>query len=58
MLKKGKNVAAVISMEDFELLQNMDDIEDMMLAEIADEAMEEPGENISLDDMKKHFGRC
>ncbi len=51
-------MGAVISMEDFELLQNMDEIEDMILAEIADEAMEEPGENISLEEMKKHFGRC
>ena len=56
--RKGENVRAVISVEDFELLQNMDEIEDMMLAEMADEAMEESGENISLEEMKKHFGRC
>jgi len=27
------------------------------LVEMADEAMKEPGENISLQEMKKHFGR-
>ncbi len=55
--KKGKNVAAVIGMEDFELLKNLEEAEDMVLAEMADEAMKEPGENISLEEMKKHFGR-
>ncbi len=56
--KKGKNVAAVISMEDLEFLKNLEEAEDMVLAEMADEAMKEPGENISLKEMKKHFGRC
>ncbi|MDM8561126.1 type II toxin-antitoxin system prevent-host-death family antitoxin [Candidatus Parabeggiatoa sp. HSG14] len=56
--KKGKNVAAVIGMEDLEFLKNLDDAEDMVLAEMADEAMIDPGENISLQEMKKHFGRC
>jgi len=55
--KKGKNVAAVIGMEDFELLKSLEEAEDMVLAEMADEAMKEPGENISLEEMKKHFGR-
>jgi len=56
--KKGKHVAAVIGMEDFEFLKNLEEAEDMVLAEMADEAMKEPGENISLEEMKKHFGRC
>jgi len=56
--KKGKNVAAVIGMEDFELLKSLEEAEDMVLAEMADEAMKEPGENISLEEMKKIFGRC
>jgi len=55
--KKGKNVAVVIGMEDFELLKNLEEAEDRMLAEMADEAMKEAGENISLQEMKKHFGR-
>jgi prevent-host-death family protein len=55
--KKGKNIAAVVGMEDLEFLKNMEEAEDMMLAEMADEAMKEPGENISLEEMKKHFGR-
>jgi prevent-host-death family protein len=56
--KKGKNVAAVIGMEDFELLKSLEEAEDMVLAEMADEVMKEPGENISLQEMKKLFGRC
>jgi len=55
--KKGKNVAAVIGLEDLEFLNNLDEAEDRVLAEMADEAMKEPGENISLQNMKKHFGR-
>jgi len=54
---QGKNVAAVIGMEDFEVLKSLEEAEDMVLAEMADEAMKEPGENISLEEMKKHFGR-
>ncbi len=56
--KKGKNVAAVIGMEDLNFLENIEEAEDMVLAEMADEAMKESGENISLQEMKKHFGRC
>jgi PHD/YefM family antitoxin component YafN of YafNO toxin-antitoxin module len=56
--KKGKNVAAVIGMEYLDFLENMEKAEDMVLAEMADEAMKESGENISLQEMKKHFGRC
>ena len=56
--KKGKHVAAVIGMEDFEFLKNLEAAEDMVLVEMADEAMKEPGENLSIEEMKKHFGRC
>ena len=56
--KKGKNVAAVIGMEDLDFLENLEEAEDRVLAEMADEAMKEPGENISLQEMKKLFGRC
>jgi hypothetical protein len=45
-------------MEDFELLKSLEEAEDMVLAEMADEVMKEPGENISLQEMKKLFGRC
>jgi len=45
-------------MEDFEYLENLSIAEDRVLAEMADEAMTEPGEKISLEEMKKHFGRC
>jgi len=55
--KKGKNVAAIIGMEDLEFLKNLEAAEDMVLAEMADEAMKEAGENISLEEMKKNFGR-
>jgi len=44
-------------LEDLEFLNNLDEAEDRVLAEMADDAMKEPGENISLQDMKKHFGR-
>ncbi len=56
--KKWKNIAAIIGMEDFEYLENISIAEYRVLAEMADEAMTEPGENISLEEMKKHFGRC
>jgi len=55
--QKGKNVAAIIGLEDIQFLKNMDVLEDRMLTEIADEAMEEPGENISFKEMIKQFGR-
>ncbi len=55
--QKGKNVAAIIGPEDIQFLKNIDVLEDRMLNEIADEAMEEPGENISFKEMKKQFGR-
>ncbi|HIE01265.1 MAG TPA: type II toxin-antitoxin system Phd/YefM family antitoxin [Thiotrichaceae bacterium] len=55
--KKGKNIATVIGLEDFEFLNHLDEAEDRVLAEMADEAMKKAGENISLQEMKKHFGR-
>ena len=55
--KKGKNVAAIIGIQDLEYLENLSVAEDRVLAEMADEAMKEPGENISLEEMKKQFGR-
>jgi len=55
--KKGKNVAAIIGIQDLEYLENLSVAEDRVLAEMAEEAMKEPGENISLEEMKKQFGR-
>ncbi len=55
--QKGKNVAAIIGPEDIQFLKNLDEIENRILTKIADEAMEEPGENISFEEMKKKFGR-
>ncbi|MDM8566861.1 type II toxin-antitoxin system prevent-host-death family antitoxin [Candidatus Halobeggiatoa sp. HSG11] len=53
--KKGKNIAAIISIEDLRTLEKLEKAEDMILAEMADEAMQEQGENISLAEMKKIF---
>ncbi len=50
--KKGKNIAAIISIEDLRTLEKLEKAEDMVLAEMADEAMQEQGENISLAEMK------
>lgn len=55
--QKGKNVAAIIGPEDMNFLYKLDELEDQVLAEMADESMGEPGENISFEDMKKHFAR-
>jgi prevent-host-death family protein len=53
--QKGKNIAAIIGPEDIQSLKNLDELEDQILIEMADEAMKEPGENISLKEMKKMF---
>jgi len=55
--QKGKNVAAIIGPEEIQFLKNLDELEDQILTEIADVAMEEPGENITFKEMKKKFGR-
>jgi len=55
--QKGKNVAAIIGPEDIQFLKNLDELEDRILTEIADVAMEEQGENISFEEMKEKFGR-
>ncbi len=56
--RKGENVAAIIGTEDMKFLYKLDELEDQILAEMADEAMDETGENISFEDMKKQFGRA
>ena len=43
-------------MEELELLEKSEKAEDMILAEMADEAMQKQGKNISLTEMKKYFG--
>jgi prevent-host-death family protein len=49
----GKPMAAVISLEDFRILQDLED-----QADIADalKSLEEPGENITADQMRKELG--
>ncbi|TGN99803.1 hypothetical protein PN36_33370 [Candidatus Thiomargarita nelsonii] len=42
----------------FNILKNLETAEELVLAEMANEAMKEAGENISLEEMKKNFGRC
>ncbi len=55
--QKGEDVAAIIGPEDIQFLKSFDELEDRVFTEMADEAMQEPGENISLQKMKNQFGR-
>ena len=48
--RRGKNVAAIVSLEDFELIQQ---IEDRMDNTAADAALEEPGSSIPWNQVKK-----
>jgi prevent-host-death family protein len=51
--RRGKNVAAIVSMEDLQLLQAM---EDKLDNEAADAALMEPGESIPWDQVKTEPG--
>jgi len=48
--RRGKNVAAIVTMADLQLLQ---DLEDRMDNAAADAALLEPGESISWEQVKK-----
>jgi prevent-host-death family protein len=55
--RNGKQVAAVIPIEDLHLLERLTEAEaDRQDIEAARAAMAEPGENISLKDLKKELG--
>jgi prevent-host-death family protein len=51
--QSGHNVAVLLPLEDLELLQKVEDILDY---QEAIEALDEPGENISLEALKKELG--
>jgi prevent-host-death family protein len=51
--QSGYGVAVLLPLEDLALLQNL---EDMLDYQEAIEALDEPGENISLEELKKELG--
>lgn len=51
--QSGHNVAVLLPLEDLALLQKLEDILDY---QEAIEALDEPGENISLETLKKELG--
>jgi prevent-host-death family protein len=53
LTRRGKAIAALISMEEFELLQLIEDIIDI---EDAKKALEEPGKNIKAEKFWKELG--
>jgi antitoxin Phd len=53
LTRRGEEIAALISMEEFELLQL---IEDHIDIEDARKALEEPGKNISAENLWKELG--
>jgi len=55
LTRRGKNVAALISMEELELLQR---IEDYLDIKDANAAISEQGESISAEDTWKILGAC
>ena len=55
--RKGEKVAAIIGPDDMNLLDQIDELEDKALADIAAESMEDPGENITFENLKKQFNR-
>ncbi|MGB3225285.1 MAG: type II toxin-antitoxin system Phd/YefM family antitoxin [Desulforhopalus sp.] len=52
LTRRGQEIAALISIEEFQLLQR---IEDHIDIEDAKKALEEPGENISADEFWKEL---
>jgi PHD/YefM family antitoxin component YafN of YafNO toxin-antitoxin module len=53
--REGQPVAALIPIEDLEILQELEDLEDKFDLEAAQEAMKEPG-IVSWEDLKEKFG--
>jgi prevent-host-death family protein len=53
LTRRGKSVAAVVPIEDLELLE---EIEDRLDVEAARKALAEPGKNISLEKVKDLLG--
>ncbi len=53
LTRRGQKIAALISIEELQLLQK---IEDHIDIEDAKKALEEPGDNISADDFWKKLG--
>ncbi|MEE4243222.1 MAG: type II toxin-antitoxin system Phd/YefM family antitoxin [Desulfopila sp.] len=53
LTRRGQEIAALISIEELQLLQR---IEDHIDIEDAKKALEEPGENISADEFWKELG--
>lgn len=53
LTRRGQEIAALVSIEELQLLQK---IEDQIDIEDAKKALEEPGENVSADDFWKKLG--
>jgi len=53
LTRRGQEIAALISIEELQLLQKIEDFIDI---EDARKALEEPGENISADEFWKELG--
>ncbi len=53
LTRRGKEVAALVSMDELELLQQIEDYIDI---EDAKRALEEPGANVSAKDVWKQLG--
>lgn len=53
LTRRGQEIAALISIEEFQLLQKIEDYIDIKDAEIS---LDEPGKNISADEFWKELG--
>ncbi|MCK5163613.1 MAG: type II toxin-antitoxin system Phd/YefM family antitoxin [Desulfobacula sp.] len=53
LTRRGQDVAALVSIDELELLQQIEDYIDI---EDAKKALQEPGENISADEVWKQLG--
>ena len=53
LTRRGQEIAALISIEEFELLQQIEDYIDI---EDAKKALQEPGENIPAEEVWKQLG--
>ncbi|MFH2060795.1 MAG: type II toxin-antitoxin system Phd/YefM family antitoxin [Pseudomonadota bacterium] len=53
LTRRGQEIAALISIQEFELLQQIEDYIDI---EDAKKALQEPGENIPAEDVWKQLG--